>query len=154
MLLMLAVLQTAVPLPPLPRRWAQFSRAGALNHITETVEIATGDQGASNDFPYRLRLIKNSTEGSEVWMADSENCPVIHDVVQSMKGVKMPAFAPYGMPGQPTTSMFDVTGYSLSGRASDISGEVTINSNVRSSIAMWIDASFVQLAPCWKKASF
>jgi hypothetical protein len=154
MLLILALLQTGVPLPPLPRRWAQFSRAGALNHITETVEIATGDRGASNDFPYRLRLIKQSTEGTEVWMAHSENCPVILDVVQSIKGIKMPTFAPYGIPGQLTTSMFDGTGYSLSAPTSDISGEVTVSSNVRSSIAIWIDASFNKLAPCWRKAHF
>lgn len=154
MLLIIALLQTAVPLPPLPRRWAQFSRAGALNHITETVEIATGDRDASNDFPYRLRLIKQSTEGNEVWMADSENCPVILDVVKSMKNIKMPTFAPYGIPGQSTKSMFDGTGYSLSAPTSDIAGEVTVSSNNRSSIAIWIDASFIQLTPCWRKASF
>ncbi|MBB3586426.1 hypothetical protein [Sphingomonas sp. BK481] len=154
MLLIIALLQTAVPLPPLPRRWAQFSRAGALNHITETVEIATGDRDASNDFPYRLRLIKQSTEGNEVWMADSENCPVILDVVKSMKGIKMPTFAPYGIPGQSTKSMFDGTGYSLSAPTSDIAGEVTVSSNNRSSIAIWIDASFIQLTPCWRKSSF
>lgn len=154
MLLIIALLQTAVPLPPLPRRWAQFSRAGALNHITETVEIATGDRDASNDLPYRLRLIKQSTEGNEVWMADSENCPVILDVVKSMKSIKMPTFSLYGIPGQSTKSMFDGPGYSLSAPTSDIAGEVTVSSNNRSSIAIWIDASFIQLTPCWKKASF
>jgi hypothetical protein len=152
MLLILALLQTAIPLPPLPRRWAEFSRAGALNHITETVEIATGDRGTGDTFSYRLRLTKQSIQSNEVWLADSESCSVIREIVQSMKGIKMPTLSPYGIPGQSVTSMFDGTAYSLSSPTSDIAGEVTLRSNVRSSIAIWIDASFIKLTPCWKKA--
>jgi hypothetical protein len=153
MLLMLALLQTAVPLPPLPRQWAQFSRAGALNHITETVEMAMADGGTGDTFHYKLRLTKRSIQSNEVWFAESKNCPVVRDVVKSMADIKMPVLSPFGIPGKSVVSMFDGTNYSISAPTSDIAGEVTLSSNVRSSIAIWIDASFIKLTPCWKKAN-
>lgn len=147
--LMFALLQSAVQ-PDLPRQWGQFSRSGALSHVSETVDIATADRGNSPEFRYTLRLSKAKLGGSPaIAWADSANCPAVRSVIASMRDIKMPTPAPPGVPGEAITITVDGAGYSLTAPSSDSMGKLTIRSNIGSPLAAWVDASLQQLAPCW-----
>lgn len=154
MLLMLLVFLDTAAQAPLPTQWAQFRRSGALSHISETVDIATGDRKGDPEFPYRLRYTRSSLQGApEIKWADSATCPAIRTIVMSMRSIKMPSPAPYGVPDQSMTLTLDGTLYSFAAPSSDNMGKVTISSNVGSPVAAWIDASLKQLAPCWATAA-
>lgn len=148
------LLQAAAVQPELPRQWAQFSRSGALSHISEKVDIATGDRGAEEDFRYILRLTKKSLDGNpQIAWADSATCPAVRSIISNMRDLKMPSPAPYGLKDQLRPLTVDGTGYSLTAPSSDRMGKLTISSNIGSPLASWIDASFEQLKPCWKPIS-
>lgn len=154
MLPILLVLADAATQTPLPSRWAQFSRSGALSHVSETVEIATGDNKSDIDFPYKVRFIRYSLKSApEIKWANSATCPAVRSVIASMRSIKMPSPAPYGVPGESMEITVDGTGYSLTAPSSDNMGKMTISSNVGSPLAAWIDSSFERLAPCWKAAA-
>jgi hypothetical protein len=138
----------------LPRQWAQFSRSGALSHVSEIVDIATGDRGNSVQFRYVLRFTKRSLKAkAEIAWADSTTCPAVRSIIESMQKIKMPSPAPYGLPDQSMTLTLDGTAYSLTAPSSDNMGKLTISSNVGTPLAHWIDASFKRLATCWTKAA-
>jgi hypothetical protein len=151
MLTLLLVLATAAAQPDLPRQWAQFSRAGALSHVRETVDIATGNRSGSKEFPYTLRFTIRRLDGiPEISWADSTTCPAIPALMADMPNIKMPSPAPYGLPDQPLMITVDGATYTLSAPSSDSMGRLTISSNVGSPLAAWVDAAFVKLKPCWK----
>ncbi|MFD1951770.1 hypothetical protein ACFSGX_13430 [Sphingomonas arantia] len=153
MLSILFILAAATQ-PPLPLQWAQFRRAGALSRVSETVDVATGGKRIGADFPYQLRFTKDALgEKPQIKWADSATCPAVRSVIASMTSIKMPSPAPYGVPGEQMMITVDGTGYSLTAPSSDNMGEITISSNVGSPLAAWIDASFKQLAPCWKTSA-
>jgi hypothetical protein len=138
-------------LPNLPRQWAQFSRAGALSHVSETVDIATGDTAGSRTFRYTLRFTRRRGDGKpEISWADSATCPAIQAVIADMPNIKMPSPAPYGLPDQPLTITVDGTLYALSAPSSDNMGRLSISSNIGSPLAAWIDSAFPKLEPCWQ----
>ncbi|WP_448664218.1 hypothetical protein ACG3SL_05950 [Sphingomonas sp. CJ20] len=154
MLPALLLLLQAAPEPSLPRQWAEFSRAGALSHVRETVAIATADRQGATQFRYRLRLTRETLgKPNEVRWADSAECPAIHAVMAKMRDIRMPAPAPFGVPGDNAVIVLDGVGYSLTAPSSDAAGALTIRSNMGSSLAAWVDASLSQLAPCWKPAT-
>lgn len=141
---------SATPQSELPRQWAQFSRAGQLNHITETIEVATGDRGQDNAFRYILRRTKRTLNGdSQIAWADSATCPEVRSVIASMRDIPVPSLAPYGLPGEARSITMDGTLYSLAAPSSDNMGKIAISSNVGSPLASWVDASLEQLASCW-----
>lgn len=151
MLPMLLVLLDTAAQAPLPTQWAQFRRSG---HISETVDITTGDRKGDPEFPYRLRYTRSFLQGApEIKWADSATCPAIRTIVMSMRSIKMPSPAPYGVSTQSMTLTLDGTLYSFAAPSSDNMGKVTISSNVGSPVAAWIDASLKQLAPCWATAA-
>ncbi|MGK6318050.1 hypothetical protein [Sphingomonas sp. DT-204] len=154
MLPFLLVLSGSDLQPELPRRWAQFSRSGALSHVRETVEIATGDRGDKAEFRYKLRFTKRSLRGKpEIKWADSATCPAVRSVIIGMRNIKMPSPAPYGLPDQSMSITLDGIGYSLTAPSSDNMGNLTISSNTGSPLAAWVDASFKQLETCWTTAA-
>lgn len=147
--LVIALLQSSVQ-PELPRQWGQFSRSGALSHVSETVDIATAARGNSPDFRYTLRFTKiRLGKTVTIAWADSANCPAVRTVIASMRDIKMPTPAPPGVSGEAITITLDGAGYSLSAPSSDNMGRLTIRSNIGSPLAAWIDASLQQLEPCW-----
>jgi hypothetical protein len=151
MLPILLVLAEVAAQAPLDRQWAQFSRAGALSHVREVVEIATGHQKGSTGFPYKLRFTRRTLDGNlEVKWTDSATCPAAPSVIASMQNIKMPSLAPYGVSSESMVITLDGTGYSLTAPSSDNMGKITISSNVGSPLAAWIDATFKKLESCWK----
>jgi hypothetical protein len=151
---MLLILANAAAHVPLPMQWAQFSRSGALSHISEIVDVATGSRTKSTAFPYRLRFTKYSFKGAyEIKWADSSTCPAVRSVIDSMRNIKMPSPAPYGITDGDIIVTADGAEYKLTAPSSDVSGELTIRSNVGSPLAAWIDNSFKQLASCWTTAA-
>ena len=154
MLALLLAFTSNAAQPELPRQWAQFSRSGALSHVSETVDIATGDNGNSADFRYILRFTKRSLRGDpQIAWADSATCPAVRSVMVSMRNIRMPSPTPYGLPGQAMTITLDGTGYSLTAPSSDNMGKLTISSNIGSPLASWVDASLKQLESCWTTAA-
>ncbi|WP_068080549.1 hypothetical protein [Novosphingobium rosa] len=151
-----APVQDAAANSPLLNQWAQFSRAGALNRVRETVDIATGESPQGAPFAYRLRFTRQAPANhgrgrqTRVQWADSASCPAIRPVMAAMGGITMPRPAPYGVPGQEMTIVMDGAIYTLSVPSSDAGGEIRISSNVGSSLADWVDRSLEALAPCWK----
>jgi hypothetical protein len=155
MLLFLLALVDGGAQSELPRQWAQFSRSGALSHVSEIVDVATGDRGNTSEFRYILRFTKRSlSRDAEVTWADSATCPAVRSVIDGMRNLKMPSPAPYGLPNQSMTLTLDGTAYSLTAPSSDNMGKLTISSNIGSPLARWIDASLKQLETCWTKAAF
>jgi hypothetical protein len=151
MLILLFVLADGASQTELPRQWAQFSRAGALSHVSETVDIATGDRAGSKEFPYTLRFTRRRLDAiPEIRWADSATCPAIRTVIADMPNIRMPAPAPYGLPDQPLTITMDGARYALSAPSSDNMGRMSLSSNVGSPLAVWIDAAFEKLKPCWQ----
>ncbi len=138
-------------LPDLPRQWAQFSRSGSLNHVSEIIDIATGDRGKDAEFRYILRRTKNSLKAEpEVAWADSATCPAVRSVIASMRKIQVPSPAPYGLENQSAAITLDGTGYSLTAPSSDNMGRLTISSNIGTPLAAWVDTSLKQLETCWK----
>ncbi len=151
---LLASVISAAP-SDLPRSWAQFSRSGALNHVSETVDIATGDKGKDAEFRYVLRRTKLTLSAEpEVAWADSETCPAVRSVIVAMRGIQMPSPAPYGLPDGSAVITLDGTGYSLTAPSSDNMGKLTISSNIGSPLASWVDTSLKQLESCWRTSAF
>jgi hypothetical protein len=151
MLPVIFVLLQSAAQPELPRQWAQFSRSGALSHVSETVDIATADRGNSRAFRYTLRLTRArlGAEPTVTW-ADSASCPAVQPVIAGMRDIRMPTPAPYGVPGgEAMTLTLDGARYTLAAPSSDNMGRLTISSNIGSPLAAWVDAALQQLAPCW-----
>lgn len=133
-----------------PEPWASFSRSGALSHVRETVEIATGKRRSKTEFPYMLRYTRTVLQGAPTIIdADIASCPAIGAVVASMQTLKMPTPAPYGLPTDSLSITADGALYTLSAPSSDTMGRFTISSNVGSPLAAWVDAALRQLSPCW-----
>jgi hypothetical protein len=154
MLAFLLAFMNSAAQPELPRQWAQFSRSGALSHVSETVDVATGDKGTNPDFRYILRLTKRSLGADpQIAWADSATCPAVRSVIAGMRNIRMPSAAPYGLPGETRSITLDGTLSSLTAPSSDNMGKLTISSNIGSPLASWIGASLKQLEPCWTKAA-
>jgi len=154
MLAVLLALVNGPVLPELPRQWAQFSRSGSLNHVSETIDIATGDRGEDAEFRYILRRTKNSLNAEpEIAWADSATCPAVRSVIASMRKIQVPSPAPYGLEGESTAITLDGTGYSLTAPSSDNMGKLTISSNIGTPLAAWVDTPLKQLETCWKTAA-
>jgi hypothetical protein len=151
MLSLLLALQVAPAPPELPRQWAQFSRAGALSHVRETVDIATGPRSEARAFRYTLRFTRQRGDAAPVtsW-TDSATCPAVRAVIADMPNIKMPQPAPYGLSDGPLSVTMDGTRYALSAPSSDNMGRVSISSNVGSPLAAWVDTAFEKLKPCWQ----
>ncbi len=150
MTMMLAMLlAAAAPTDPIPRQWAEFARAGALSHVRETVSIGTADRGDENVLHYRLRYIRQTLGAPPVvrW-ADSRSCPQMRTMLQDMARLTMPVPTPYGLSDEISPITLDRTLYSLTAPSS-FGGKVTIDSNVDTPLARWVDRSFERLAPCW-----
>ncbi len=140
----------AEPVDPIPRQWAEFARAGSLNHIRETVSIGTANRGRDDVFHYRLRYVRRTLGAPPVirW-ADSRSCPAIRIMLQDMARLTMPTPVPYGVSSETAPITLDGTGYSLTAPSS-FGGTVTIDSNVQTPLAQWVDRSLEQLASCWR----
>ena len=151
MLFLALVAAIAPPSSPLPRQWASLSRAGALSRVSETIDIATGDAQRSPVFRYRLRLTVARPNGTVAisWI-DSAACPAVRPVIAGMRDIPMPRPAPYGVGDEQRFIVLDGASYSLTTPSNDPSGTLTITSNIGSSLAKWVDASFAALAPCWR----
>ena len=154
MLPLLVLMADIAPPDAFLSSWAQFSRSRSLIYVTETVDVATAERGSNNTFRYRLRLTRKTLNGvPQVRYADSVNCPAIQNVITSMKSIKMPAPAPYGLwDGPLRIRVHDGIGYSLSAPSSDSNGQMTISSNMGSSLAAWVDTSLKKLERCWMAA--
>jgi len=154
MLTVLLALVNGAASADLPRQWAQFSRSGALSHVSETVDIATDDRGKDSKFRYVLRRTKRklNAEPEVVW-ADSETCPAVRSLIVAMRTIQMPSPAPYGLPGESAAITLDGTGYSLTAPSSENMGKLTISLNIGSSLASWVDSSLKQLESCWRTAA-
>ncbi|WHU01330.1 hypothetical protein [Sphingomonas sp. NIBR02145] len=151
MLAVLLAFMNDPALSDLPRQWAQFSRTGALNHISENIDIATGDRGTDAEFRYILRRTKNSLNAvPEIAWADSATCPAVRSVIASMRKIQVPSPAPYGLEDKSTALTLDGTGYSLTAPSSDNMGKLTISSNIGTPLAAWVDTSLKQLEACWR----
>lgn len=152
MLPFLLVLAEGAAQPDLPRQWARFSRSGALSHVSETIDIATGDRVGKAEFRYVLRFTKRAHGAEpEIAWADSATCPAVRSVMTAMRDIAMPSPAPYGLADEAMTITVDGVGYSLTAPSSDNMGNLTISSNVGSPLASWVDASFKQLEACWTR---
>jgi hypothetical protein len=152
--MLLLVLAAVVAQAPMPLQWAQFGRTVELKHISETVDIATGDPKGTHQFQYRLRFTRRAPKAAiEIKWADSRSCPAVRSVIASMSHIAMPSPAPYGVPGEPTEVTVDGTDYFLTAPSSYNTGRVTITSNRDSPLSQWVDAALEQLAVCWKAAA-
>ena len=147
--LLLISLSAASPQPS----WAEFSRAGALSHVAESVSISTLFVPQGQPFKYRLVYTKKTSRSSETHSVTSLECPAIRDVLIGMRDLTMPRPAPYGIPGENGDIVLDGVGYMLHAPSNFSSGDLVITSNTGSPLATWMDGAFQTLAHCWMKSS-
>lgn len=135
---------------PLPYAWASFRRAGALSHVSESVEIAT--DGADRDhFEYKLRLVRRTIRTQEILWASSRTCPAVRPILRQMREIPMPRPAPFGLEDEAPEIILDGAFYELKAPSTFSNGQMTISSNVGSPLAKWVDGAFASLASCWSK---
>lgn len=112
--------------------------------------MSNGGTTADGQYRYRLRLTRQKLDQpAEIFWADSGSCPAIAAAIHTMRDIKMPSPAPYGLPGELSITL-DGVSYSLRAPSSDNMGELTIRSNVGSSLAAWVERAFAAAAPCWQ----
>lgn len=139
---------------PLQGAWAEFSRAGSLNHVKERVEVATAPRSAGQEFRYTLRFTRQTIDSDPtVLWADSATCPAARSVLSSMRDLEMPTPTPYGTGEGLRTITMDGTLFSLTAPSSDNMGTLTLRSNVGSPLAAWIASAFERLEPCWTETA-
>lgn len=131
--------------------WAEFSRAGALSHVREMVEVRTARSEAPNRMEYELIYTRESLQTKEIFSTTSVACPAVRTVIVSMRALPMPRPAPYGVEGDSGELVLDGTTYTLSVPTDFTAGRMTISSNVDSPLAIWVDGAFTALKPCWMK---
>ena len=150
-MILILLMQTAqVDAVTLPGAWATFTRAGALSHVNETVEIAT-DNTERDHFDYKLRFTRTTLRDREILWTNSRTCPAVRPMLQQMRDIAMPRPAPYGVEGEETEIVMDGAYYELQAPSNFSNGNLTITSNVGSPLATWVDDAFVKLAACWSK---
>lgn len=132
--------------------WAEFSRAGALSHVRETIEVRTARSEAPNRMEYELTYTRERFRGKETFSTTSIKCPAVRSVIISMRGLTMPRPAPYGVEGDSGEIVLDGTTYTLSAPTDFTAGKMTISSNEDSPLATWVNNAFKTLEPCWAKA--
>ncbi len=135
------------------RAFAHFSRAPALAHSSETVDVALAYAPYSTaPAAYTMRLTRRRFRQPDaiVW-ADSRSCPAMRQVLDTMRALasphpQVPGIDPYG------DIILDGTGYRLTTKArfaGGCDGHLTYSSNIGTPLAAWVDRSLAALAPCW-----
>ena len=94
--------------------WAEFSRAGALNRVRETIEVKTARSKAPNRLEYEMIYTRDNMQGKETFSTTSIKCPAVRSVIISMRGLTMPRPAPYGVEGDSREIVVDGSTYTLS----------------------------------------
>jgi len=131
--------------------WAEFSRAGALNRVRETIEVKTARSKAPNRLEYEMIYTRDNMQGKETFSTTSIKCPAVRSVIISMRGLTMPRPAPYGIEGDSREIVVDGSTYTLIAPTDFTAGRMTISSNEESPLAAWVNNAFKILEPCWAK---
>ncbi|WP_010184185.1 hypothetical protein [Sphingomonas sp. PAMC 26605] len=157
MLLALA-LQAASTLPApgdgfAEHAFAHFSRAPALAHSSETVDVALAYVPYSTaPAAYTMRLTRRRFQQSDaIFWADSRSCPAMRPVLDAMRAVALPNPRVPGIDSDGDIIM-DGAGYRLTTMArfaDGQDGELGYSSNVGTPLAAWVDHSLAALARCW-----
>lgn len=157
-MLLAFVLQAASVAPNLrdafaERAFAHFSRAPALAHSSETVDVALVRAPYSTAPPaYTMRLTRRRFQQPDaIFWADSRTCPALRPVLDALRAVvaphpQVPGIDPYG------DIILDGVGYRLKTMArfpNGQDGDLSYSSNVGTPLAAWIDRSLAALARCW-----
>ncbi len=145
-------LLAAMAAQPVPTGWAAFARAGALSHVKERVEIDSLPRSTGSTLEYRMTYVRQTIDRREHFVATSIGCPAVRSVIASMRDLRMPHPAPYGIAGDSPEIVLDGTTYELEAPTDAAGGRTVINSNIGSSLADWVDGAFRALEPCWKKS--
>jgi hypothetical protein len=132
--------------------WAEFSRAGALSHVRETIKVRTARSEAPNRMDYELIYTRESLQTKETFSTTSVACPAVRTIIVSMRGLTMPHPAPFGVDGDSSEIVLDGSTYVLRAPTDFTSGTMTISSNEGSPLATWVNDAFTALEPCWTKA--
>lgn len=127
--------------------WAEFSRSPALKREKTTVEIGTlGFDRARGELRFWLRRTVSRHGKEQVMWADSGTCPALRAALAAMRDLPVSRFAPPGF-SRGRSIIMDGIGYSL--RSYSDEGSLTMNTNVGTPLASWVDNTLQALSPCW-----
>jgi hypothetical protein len=132
--------------------WAEFSRDGTVIQVDERIEIRLATTDTPTRTEYELVYTLEEPRRQAKFITTSVNCPAVRPVIASMRELKMPRLAPYGIQGENRGSMQDGTYYKLSAPTEDSEGRITLTATEGSPLAAWIDQAFSALQSCWPTA--
>jgi len=138
--------------------WGRFGRGVALRHTVEEVAVARDGWDAARRIQhFRFRLTTRDGDGTATthW-SDTRTCPAARTAAARFGSLPMPRPDPPAMIPGDIAIVMDGIGYSVTvpvgyGNGS-IADPVTVRSNVGTSLAAWVEASFATLRPCWPGA--
>ena len=132
--------------------WARFSAHHALSRLNIDVEIGfvhgTGDEPVY----WIRRRIQRPRQKPQTSRVDTQSCPQMLTALKSLHDLPMPRANLLFL--DPTYLIADGTGYSLTIPAaypSSPPGELTLNSNVGTPLADWIEDALATLDSCMPK---
>ncbi len=141
---------------PIEKRsgWAEFTRLGAFDRTLTTVEIGTLGQRRSvegrrlkRQYNYWLRRTVTKRGRSQVTWVDSQTCPAVLVSLAALRDMKVPTIEPPGF-GEGPPVILDGVNYSFRTSISS-EGKLSLETNVGSALAGWVEASLVSLEQCW-----
>lgn len=148
MLSLLAAAALVTPAPPRCRNLS-FSRSLALARTSQAVCVER--QRDLN--VWSLRRTEKARDGSEkATYTNTSACPAILPVLQAVEALELPKPDLLGFGREVEFITMDGAGYMLtsSGLYGGAVSDLTIESNVDTPLAKWIDTALVTLQPCWR----
>ena len=153
-LLLLAMpVPTADPPPRPPQAVGfRFSRAGSFDGSV-AIEVSR-TFGQPMILHFRRELAKRGGP-AQIDHADSASCPGSAAALAAAEKLPMPIPDVPGFGAESTTIIMDGANYRLEAygvHRDGQSGRLSIESNVGSPLALWMDEMFETLEPCWRPA--
>lgn len=151
---LVAVFVSLAPIPvELGPAWASFTRAPANRLMRTEVDVGTlGFDSARNrpNFWLRRTIVRGVQHKEEVTWTDTESCAPARPLIASMRDIPVPKLAPVGSSKGPPI-VLDGIAYSL--RTDSDQGKLTMDTNIGTPLAGWIENALKVLDSCWTPAT-
>lgn len=157
MLIALMLQAAQPPAAAFDHPWLRIGRSPALTGVSEEITVARmwdGEGPARRSVDW-ARLIRHDRRGGRrtttTFYAQALTCPALGALPTAVAAFPMPHAI---SPDTPTDIVLDGVGYTatLDAGYGERPSTMTVESNVYTPLADWVEARFASLQPCWTPA--
>jgi hypothetical protein len=135
--------------------WAKFSAHQARSRLNIDVEIGTDEITDAGPIFWIRRTIQTPRQKKQISRVDTKSCPQMLAALRSLRDLPMPRPNMWPLDGDEFIVTADGASYSLTISAAypgASPGDLTLNSNVGTPLAAWVDDTLSALDSCITRA--